>query len=278
MNEVSVKCPWIEEEVVLSSNKKVQISLVAYEHRDGIPARFCAGLVPAVALSKHLATSGVASIVRLIDPTPIANYCNGWQEKETRFRDVISDFMGGHSIDFFFDQSEKVLATTVEFLGQIGSELESSSDVEIIDMVSRIKESGMRHGGESGAKNSVLYMAAHPFSWLDMHHSLVWNRKYDPDEFQFINLMSKPESRFSVIRNFLRERRPDLSSGVNGVDHYMTVCNTPCYIPLEGEPTLVDLEALGREDCLERYKLLKKRSNNHRRAFKDFEVLLSFDR
>lgn len=270
--------PWIKDNIILSSGKKVQISLVTYEHRDGMPARFCAGLVPAVALSKQLASMGVESVVRLIDPTPIADYCNGWQAKEPVFRDVISGFMRSHDIDYFFDQSESMTEKTIKVLHNISQELESSTDVAILDMVQRIKDSGRKHGGETGAQNSLLYMAAHPFSWTDMYHPLVWKRQYSSDEFQFVNLMSKPESRFTFIRKFLIEQRPDLSSGVNVVDHYMTVCNTPCYILLEDEPTLRDLTALGYNVCHERYKTIKNKSSNHKRALKDFESLLSFVR
>lgn len=276
MNDVLIKCSWIQGDMILQSKKMAQISLVAYEHYDGMPARFWAGLIPAVALYRQLSEIGISSIVRIVDPTPIAYYCNGWSKRESMLSNVISDFMRGQHVDFFFDQSEQVSSDTLDILQQIGQELERSLDPTIIDMVGRIKESGRKHGGELGIKNSILYMAAHPFSWLTMHHPLVWKQRYDPSEYQFINLMSQPESRFTLIRKFLQERRPDLLSGIIPLECYMVGCNTPCYIPLEGEPSLTDLVEQGYEWCHKRYKILKGQTGNHRRALKDFESIISF--
>jgi len=276
MSQLPIACSWIEGDCILQAGKKIQISIVAYEHQAGMPARFCTGLVPATALSKQLASIGVTSTIRVIDPTPIANYCNGWETKKTKFKKVISNFMIGHEIDFFFDESEEMSESTIELLREVGEELETSTDAVVLDMVQRIKESGMKHGGESGASNAILYMAAHPFSWLEMYHPLVWSRRYSSEELHCVNLMSKPEARFAVIRKFLQERRPDLCSGINPVDHYMTVCNTPCYIPLEGEPMFADLTSQGYERCHQHYQALKSRSSNHKRALKDFESLMRF--
>lgn len=273
---VSIDCQWLEENLILERDKDVQISIVVLDHCAGMPARFCAGLIPAIALSGQLALYGMKSTVRLIDPSPIANYCNGWKIAKPQFRDVTSVFLTERGVSFFFDKAEEVTDAALEVLDDVGRELESSSDPVITDMVQRIKESGKKHGGESGASNAILYMAAHPFSWLDMYHPLVWNRSYSPDSHYFINLMSKPESRFTVVRKYLRDIRPDLSSGINSADRYMTICNTPCYIPLEGEPTFVDLANQGYEWCHRRYLELKSVSSNHRRALKDFVSLMSF--
>ena len=280
MSQFSIKCPWIKEEVVLQSKKKVQISIVAMEYPCGIPARFCAGLISAVALSRQLASLGVHSIVRVIDPTPIASWCNGWVLEESMFRGVVSNFMRDHSTDFFFDESEQMLDNTAEVLHQVGQALDSSTDAGVTDMVERIMESGRRLGGESGGNNSLLYMAAHPFSWLDMYHSLIWKERYSSDQLQFVNLMPKSEERYAVIRKFLRERRPDLSSGISSVECYMVGCDPPYYIPLEEkgerEPMFSDLESQGYIECHRRYKALKGKSSNHGRVFKDFESLMSF--
>ncbi len=276
MGNLSIKCQWLEESLFCEDSKDVQVSIVAYEHPAGMPARFCAGLIPVVALSKELALNSVKSTVRLIDPSPIANYCNGWKIGQPRFRDVISKFLADHEINFFFDEAEQMTDGALEVLRAVGSELESSDDPAIIDMVQRIKESGRKHGGESGENNAILYMAAHPFSWLDMYHPLIWRRKYSPGTCNFVNLMSKPESRFTMIRRYLRDKRPDLYSGIDSANHYTTICNNPCYIPLEGEPTFEDLTRRGYEWCHGHYRELRGESGNHRRALKDFELLMSF--
>ncbi|MCX6754228.1 MAG: hypothetical protein NTU81_00125 [Candidatus Nomurabacteria bacterium] len=276
MENITINCQWIDGDFYPKMNKTIQISIVAYEHSSGIPARFCTGLIPAIELSKKLKSIGFKSLIRLINPTPIANYCNGWQTKESQFKNIISEFLNKHSIDFFFDEAEQVSNSGLEILSIIGEELLLAKDTMIIDMVQRVRESGRKHGGNLGAENAVLYMAAHPFSWLDMYHSLIWKKQYQNDDYQYVNLMSKPELRFTVLRKFLQEKRPDLSTSIKSVDLYMTVCNTPCYIRLEDEPTFTDLNIKGNDWCLKRYQEIKGKSSNHRRALKDFEALMSF--
>jgi len=278
MENVLIKCKWIEDDFYLKTDKMIQISIVAYEHSLGIPARFCIGMVPAIDLSKQLKSMGMKSVIRLIDPTSIANYCNGWTMKESKIKNVISDFLNFSDVDFFFDEAEQVTNDSLKILSELGNELISATDAMIIDMVERIRESGKRHGGELGANNAMLYMAAHPFSWLDMHHPLIWKKQYSYEEYQFINLMSKPESRFTLVRKFLQTKRPDLSTLINSLNLYTTVCNTPCYIPLEDEPTFFDLTNNGYNWCHDQYQELKKRGGNYRRAFKDFELLMEFNR
>ena len=272
----TINSSWIKEGLVFRPRNVIQISIVAYEYPVGMPARFCAGLIPAIKLSRQLRLKGFESIVRIIDPTPIAYYCNGWQTKQSQFRDVITEFLDDSNINFFFDGAEQVCSGALELLSALGAELESSTDEKVIDIVQRIKESGRRHGGELGANNATLYMAAHPFSWLDMYHPLIWKKSYSAEGFQFVNLMSKSEKRFTVIREFLRKRRPELCTTNNPTDRYMTICDTPCYVPLEGEPMFVDLRNHGYDWCHNNYYELRKKSSNHRRAYKDFEALMSF--
>lgn len=276
MNNIIIKSPWIIGNLSLRPGNIIQISIVAYEHPAGMPARFCAGLIPAIELSRQLKLNTFKSIVRVMDPTPIANYCNGWQTKQPQFQDATAKFFDSNGVTFFFDEAEQVGNGALEVLSALGVELESSIDEKVVDMVQRIKQSGRRYGGDSGANNATLYMAAHPFSWLDMHHPLIWKRVYPSEGYQFVNLMSKPEERFTVIRRFLQKRRPDLCTTNNPVDRYMTVCNTPCYIPLEEEPMFADLTNYGYDWCYRRYCELKTKSRNHQCAHKDFEALMSF--
>lgn len=274
---LTIQCPWLHGDIfTCDQDKDVQISVVAYQYPIGMPARFCAGLIPAVVLAKQLALHNVAATIRIIDPSSIANYCNGWATGNLEFHDVLKDFLREHEVSFFFDEAKPVTDSSLKVLNVVGQELTSPSNNEVAEMVERIKESGRRHGAESGASNAIFYMAAHPFSWLDMHHPLVWNKKYVAETCQFVNLMSKAESRFTVIRQYLRNKVPALDSGIVSADYYMTICNTPCYLPLEDEPLFTDLEQHGLEWCRNRYQTLKGKSNNHRRALKDFESLLLF--
>ena len=275
MNEIVINLPLVKDSILLRLDTAVQISIVTYEHKAGMPARFCAGLLPAIELVRHLESHSVQSVIRLVDPTPIANYCNGWEIKQSQFRDVITQFLQNADVNFFFDEAEQISNDALEILHQLEVELETSTDENMVDVVQRIQESGRRHGGDSGAKNALLYMAAHPFSWLDMYHQAVWKKRYSQGG-QFVNLMSKSEERFSVVRKFLQNRRPDLSTNINLIDRYVTVCNTPCYIPLDGEPMFEDLSDHGYNWCYEQYRALKKKSGNHERAHRDFRLLMSF--
>lgn len=275
MNEIVITSPLIKETFSLRPDSMVQISIVAYEHQMGMSARFCTGLLPAIELVRQLKLNNVKSIIRLVDPTPIANYCNGWEIKQSQFRDVITQFLQNADVNFFFDEAEQVNSDALKILRELGTELETSTEEKVVNVVQRIRESGRRHGGDSGANNALLYMAAHPFSWLDMYHQAVWKKRYSQDG-QFVNLMSKSEERFSVVRKFLQNQRPDLSTNINPTDQYMTVCNTPCYIPLDGEPTFLDLTNYGYDWCYKQYCALKKMSSNHERICKDFRLLMSF--
>jgi hypothetical protein len=189
----------------------------------------------------------------------------------------MTDFIGATApeINYYFDRVQDVTAKSLEILGNVGIELETSSVEAIVNMVRKIRESGRRHGGEAGEKNSVLYMAAHPFSWLNLYHPSLW-RTTLAEDISFINLMSKPERRFTLVRDYLKEKREDLSSGICPIDCYMTICNTPCYIPLEGEPTYDDLITHGYQWCLERYESIKKLGDNYPRVLKDFRELNKF--
>lgn len=256
-------------------DRVVQISTVSYEHQMGIPARFCAGLLPVVELTRMLKSHGVKSVIRLVDPTTIAYYCNDWAVKASIVHDINSRFLQNCGIEFFFDEAEPVSVDSLNVLRELGTVLENSSDEEIVDIVRRIKESGRKHGGDMGAYNALLYGAAHPFSWLDMHHPAVWKNRHCNDR-QFINLMSRSEERFSAIRTFLRSMRPDLSTKIESVNAYMAVCNTPCYIPLEGEPLYTDLINHGYSWCYNRYSEIKKVSSNHERICRDFRLLMTF--
>lgn len=174
---IKVSTSLIDEPVYFEANKKVQISVVAYEHANGIPARFLVGLIPAIELYRLAKSHGLDAVIRIIDPTHIASYCNGWSKIESKFTEIISEFLNLQNVSFFFDQAEELNNSSLEILKNIGSDLEQSTDSEIIAMVQRIKESGRKHGGDDGAENTLIYMAAHPFSWLDMYHPLIWKKR-----------------------------------------------------------------------------------------------------
>ena len=109
MNNIIIKSPWVVGKLSLRQPRNiVQISIVAYEHPVGMPARFCTGLIPAIELSKQLELDDFKSVVRVMDPTSIANYCNGWKVREPQFRDVITEFFECNGIDFFFDEAVDV--------------------------------------------------------------------------------------------------------------------------------------------------------------------------
>ncbi|MFA6050372.1 MAG: hypothetical protein WC761_04215 [Candidatus Paceibacterota bacterium] len=249
----------------------VLISLVVYEHPNGLPARFCAGLLPAVSLYRKFEASGVRVKVRVIDPSPIASFCNGWNNGQSQCLREVKKFLSLHSINYFIDVAEKPTDEAVAILDRLGSCLESTPDDNVKELVVQVRESGRKHGGEQGYQNSLRYMAAHPFSWHDMHHPSLW--KYRPNGALRINLMSPAEQRFSIIREYLINHEKDLVIEEKPVDRYTTICRTPCYIPLVGEPTLTDLKTKGVDWCKERYRALSKSGRAYEQACQDFLIL-----
>ena len=276
--DTTVQSPWVSGQFCLTGAATVQISVVAYKHPLGLPARFYAGLIPAIELSRRLESRGVKAVVRIVDPSPIAYHFNGWAvELSTQLQDLIADFLSGNKVGFFFDRSEEVGSEALDVLRPLGLKLLSSADPDVMRIVRKLRGSGERHGGKTGADNAHLYMAAHPFSWLDMHHPSIWKRSYPSEGTQFVNLMSRAEESFAAVRRFLRGSRPDLCTGNSPVDLYTTICRTPCYIPLDGEPLLEDVKNQGCGRCLERYRELGGTNGNHPQgARRDFEALMSF--
>ena len=271
----TIEHPYVRGSLSVDSGSAIYISTVAYEHPLGIPARFYAGLLPAIALSKKLQSVGIHCVIRIVDPTSIANYCNNWQTTSSKHAVPIYDFLEQNGVSFFFDNAEEVKSDSLQILESLSADLKNLKDEVLADIIQRIQESGRKHGGESGAKNALLYMAAHPFSWLDMYHPAIWKKTY-PTDCVFVNLMSKSEERFAKVREFLKHRRPDLINTNKPIDLYTRVCDTPCYIPLDGEPLFTDLMEHGYSWCYNRYREIKKRSSNHERAYKDFRLLMSF--
>ncbi len=254
----------------------VIVNTVAYEHSKGIPARFCAGLIPLIRLVRILELEGLRPIVRIIDPSPIARYCNGWKATESKMNSIATDFLCQNGIvRFFFDKAENVGEEAIKVMNDLGERLKMSSDEAIADIVRRIRESGRRHGGDLGEQNAILYMAAHPFSLLDMYHHSLWKKKYPASTVCF-NLMSKSEERFAIIRSFLNQAVPELSTGIRAFNLYSKICETPCYIPVGGEPTHADIETLGYRRCFDRYRDLRKESGNYEKICKDFRMLIEF--
>ncbi|MBI2888615.1 MAG: hypothetical protein HYY10_01700 [Candidatus Liptonbacteria bacterium] len=286
MKEITVGSPCgfaglMEGPLTLQFRNLVTISVVMYEHREGIPARFFAGLVPALKLAescelkRHFVTT-----IRVIDPTSIVNHCNGWSVHSSRMQEFVRQFLAAryqgerHAPPLFFDEAEPVGEAMLKVFRELGAELESAEG-KVRDAVVRLKESGRRHGGENGEKNAFLYMAAHPFSWLNFYHPAVWRKRPSP-HCQLINLMSKSEEPFSAVRKFLRQKRPDLVAKVQPVDRYMAVCEHPPYIPLDGEPLCEEVFTKGYGSCLEQYRSLAERGRKYKKALRDFEMLTRF--
>lgn len=286
MKEITVSKPGetpglIEGPLALQFRNLVTISVVMYEHQEGIPARFCAGLVPALKLAdSHELRQHFHTTIRIIDPIPIVNHCNGWSVGSSRMKECVRRLLAecypGASKPplIFFDEAEPVNEKMLGVFQEVIRELESA-DEKIRGVVQQLKESGRRHGGERGEEHALLYIAAHPFSWLNFYHHSVWKRSSLP-HCQYVNLMSRSEEPFSRVRRFLIKKRPDLMAKVQPIDRYMTVCTTPSYIPLNGEPMCDDVLTKGYDWCLAQYRSLKGVSRQHEGACRDFEMLARF--
>lgn len=251
------------------------ISVVAYQHPVGVPARFLAGMVPAIDLARKAAAQGVSATIRVIDPSPIAEHCNGWRVEKPIVWDLIKDFLTQHGVEFSFDRAAPVTDETQALLKRVGAQLQSPDDPAVADMIGRITASGKVHGGQDGERNALLYAAAHPFSWLEFSSPLLWDCK-PVSGCHYINLISNAEARYTLIRQYLRRCMPEMHSGIEPADHEMAVCSTPCYMLVGGEPTLEDLNQFGVDACRKRYFGARTADQNHKRAFRDFEVLMQY--
>lgn len=275
MHNVQV-CSAFLTPITCDASKVHILSVVCYAYPSHVPARLCAGLVPAVALARALQSHGIRAHIRIIDPSPIASYCNGWDTDQRCAQEAVLTFCTHNAVACTIYRAKSVSTDSLTVMHTLGDSLSMASSAEVASMVERICTSGERHGGSRGRQNALLYMAAHPFSWLDMQNDLFWPERFPSTEYACINIVSKAEERYSLIRSYLCNTHPELRSQNRPHDVTMSICGTPSYVPLPEEPTLDDMRTHGHQWCLERYASLRSKSENHRRAHRDFMHFMDY--
>lgn len=265
-----------EGSIFVDETKQVVVSVVAYEHARGIPARFFAGIYPAFELARKILDAGGKACVRIVNPLSIACYCNGWSHTNERLTQILAR-LNCCNIQFEQHLSQEVDGQMIDVLSTLACRLEGELGKDH-RLLQSIRQSGYKNGGQAGEANALLYAAAHPFSWLDMCHESVWKMVTNITNTHFIHLVSKSEERFAALRATLCTVAPEyLIEGIKVDERFLTVCNVPAYLPLDEEPLFEELGTRGHEECHRIYSRLKKeKGENYRRIIKDFEFAQQF--
>ena len=274
---------FLKDSAVSLPGNTIQINVVVYGSPLGIPARFFAGLIPAVLLAKKFRSMGKEVILRAFCSIHIATFCNGWQgdlaavqnRKAINFAEW---FFDRHNISFFIDYSCQVSDEMKTILGHLEAAIKEEPTLQ--GVVGKLQGSGFRYGGEVGRERSILYAAAHPFGWQDLWHPSVWLKKPDENT-AVVNVMSESEKSFSMVRKFLVDRFSEYR--LPRVNDVLTkTCQVPHYILFPGEPTMEDLQRKGIAACVQRYgRMLELASSDSERTMvqkllKDFVSVCEF--
>ena len=91
---------FLKDSAVSFPDDTVQINVVVYGSPYGIPARFFAGLIPAVLLVKKLRSVGKEVILRAFCSIHIAAFCNDWQDDLA----VVQNRKAINFAEWFFDR------------------------------------------------------------------------------------------------------------------------------------------------------------------------------
>ncbi len=265
--------------MVPSNTPLVTINVVTYEHGAGAPARCMAGFLPAIQLYNALSNRGIMTTVRIIAPSKIARHCNGWDlDGNDRVVRKATDMLAAANVEHFV-AAPAGMDLVQPALESVAHLLKNAPDA-IGECVQKLRASGLRHGGEQGEQNALLYAAAHPYSWQDLYDSRIWPDRPLGGGVR-LNVMSRAERRFQPIRHYLAVIQSEQTvSGPSG-DFFTELCDTPGYIPLPGEPLIETLEQEGPARCHDIYRNLKTNGGGaeketYRRAHRDFRVLMNY--
>ncbi len=200
---------------------RIQLNVVVYGSPKGIPARFFAGIIPAILLAKKFIAQEKDVCIRVFNPITIASFCNGWQNGEDKERQnkkaitLAEKFLEKQGIPFFFDPSLPVSDEMMKALQPLEEAIRNEPTLR--GTLKRLETSGLRYGGGIGEKQSALYAVAHPFGWQDLWHQSLWLSKPAMGT-TVINIMSEAEKPFSTVRRFLVERY----TGIGNLDSKTT--------------------------------------------------------
>lgn len=278
---VNIDTPFLTSPVMVPVGKELVISIVAYETPDGLPARFLAGVMPAIDVAQKATESGISTVVRVIDPAPIASHFNGWDAYPTSHHELLSSFFGQCGVKFYIDRAATVtpdMECVIDSLASVLNELLNQDGVSESASIAAYKQllKSAEKRGQEGLKNTLRYVAAHPFSWLEFYHESLWSNRHNLDA-HYINLMSKSESRFTAVGDLLLGYGTDFCSGLKPKRYHFTCCKMPSYVRQPDEPSFVDLKTIGPRACLERYGELAKRDSSRFRGPKgDLDLFLTF--
>lgn len=233
----------------------VHINIALSVSKEGLPARFLAGVIPGFALAQAIQEQfGVETSVRFFAPINIAVACNGLDEGE-QFRAI-----GNKAIDQGSELVQKL--QQIHFpavpwrltFDQPWNEDARELLTMIWDRSSELNEEQLNQARESilqkGKSNAHLYMPHHLFGWQDCFSQFIFPEEDRPKENELvINCMSQSERNFQTFRKRLawdlQVTRSELVISRPPIDVTTERCPGPHYIRSRDgeriEPSLEDL-------------------------------------
>jgi len=233
----------------------VHVNIALSVSKEGLPARFLAGVIPGFALAQAVGEQfGVETSVRFFTPINIAIACNRLDEEDqfraigekaiVQGRGLVDRLQQTHfpSVDWRLTTDQPWNEDAEELLTAIWDRSGQLND----DQINKSRELIL----EKGKSNSHLYMPHHLFGWQDCFSPFIFGEEDKPKIGELvINCMSESERNFQMFRKRLawdlQITRPDLVLARAPLDVMTERCPGPHYIrtDVEGqiEPSLEDL-------------------------------------
>lgn len=243
---------------------EAHINIALSVSREGLPARFLAGVIPGFALAQALQEQfGVDTSIRFFAPINIAATCNGLDDEE-QFRMIGNKAIGqGSELVQKLQQTHFPQITWRLTLDQPWSKDAEQLLASIWNRSSELDEEQLNQARESvlqpGKSNAHLYMPHHLFGWQDCFSPFIFPEEDKPKENELvINCMSQSERNFQMFRKRLawdlKITRPDLVISRPPIDVTTERCPGPHYIRSRDgeriEPSLEDLFSNGFVDIV----------------------------
>lgn len=242
----------------------VHINIALSVSKEGLPARFLAGVIPGFALAQAIQEQfGVETSVRFFAPINIAIICNGLDEEE-QFRDVGKRTISqGNELVQKLQQTHFPLVPWRLTLDQPWNKDAEELLASIWNRSLELDEEQLNQARASilqqGKLKTHLYMPHHLFGWQDCFSQFIFPEEDKPNEEELvINCMSQSERHFQTFRRRLawdlKVTRPDLVVSRSPIDVITERCPGPHYIRSRDgeriEPSLEDLLAHGFVDIV----------------------------
>lgn len=244
---------------------EVHVNLALSVSKEGLPARFLAGIIPAFSLAEAMQNQfGIETSVRIFAPINLAVACNGFdggdisrtkEESHEWFRGIGTKVMeqGGRLVDGFQQAQFPSVAWRLA-IDQPWSRTAEELLTSIWERSSELNEDQLNQARnavvQTGKPNAHLYIPHHLFGWQDCFSQTIFSQDDKPKEGELVvNAMSQSERNFQAFRKRLawdlQVTKPELIVPKSPIDVTTERCPGPHYIrsrdEVRIEPSLEDL-------------------------------------